>query len=43
MRTESKSTGPGACLPNGKVNFGDRIIGAWDPDGSTTRVQRTRI
>jgi hypothetical protein len=34
----SKSTGPGACLPSGKVNFGDRIIGAWVPDGSTTRV-----
>jgi hypothetical protein len=34
----SKPTGPGACLPSGKVNFGDRIIGAWVPDGSTTRV-----
>ncbi len=34
----SKSTGPGACLPNGKVPFGDRIIGAWVPDGSTHRV-----
>jgi hypothetical protein len=34
----SKDTGPKACLPSGKVNFGDRIIGAWVPDGSTTRV-----
>jgi hypothetical protein len=34
----SKDTGAGACLPAGKVNFGDRIIGAWVPDGSTTRV-----
>lgn len=34
----SQVTGPKACLPAGKVNFGDRIIGAWVPDGSTTRV-----
>jgi hypothetical protein len=34
----SKATGPTACLPAGKVNFGDRIIGAWVPDGSSTRV-----
>jgi hypothetical protein len=34
----SMATGPKACLPAGKVNFGDRIIGAWVPDGSTTRV-----
>jgi hypothetical protein len=34
----SRDTGPKACLPSGKVNFGDRIIGAWVPDGSTTRV-----
>jgi hypothetical protein len=34
----SKVTGPNRCLPSGKVNFGDRIIGAWVPDGSTTRV-----
>jgi hypothetical protein len=34
----SKSSGPNQCLPAGNVNFGDRIIGAWVPDGSTTRV-----
>jgi hypothetical protein len=34
----SKSTGPTACLPAGNVPFGDRIIGAWVPDGSTTRI-----
>ena len=34
----SQVTGPKACLPAGKVPFGDRVIGAWVPDGSTNRV-----